>query len=289
MRETMAKPPRVRCVASDMDGTLLMSSRKIGARTKEKLIALQQAGIQVVLISGRPISGMQEAAVELELPRYGGALIGINGGHSYSFRTGREMSLLTLPLDQASRYMRAWDPFNVVLYAYGRKTLYVGKASAYHPTERNLMGDHHMERIRQVNHMQVEILDDLSRSLPERPLKICVQGARENILKGWEKVRPQVEEKIYAAFSANDYLEAMIRGVNKGTGLQEYADRFQIAPEEIIAFGDNDNDIPMLRYAGRGVAMGNATEGARSAAKFQTGSNDQEGIFQYLEKLGLGK
>ena len=77
----------------------------------------------------------------------------------------------------------------------------------------------------------------------------------------------------------------MVRGINKGTGLQEYADRYNILPEEIIAFGDEVNDIEMLTLVGLGIAMENADDVVKEAADQIAGSNDQDGVGKELEKI----
>lgn len=75
--------------------------------------------------------------------------------------------------------------------------------------------------------------------------------------------------------------------VSKGYGLEYVSNRLGISPDEIIAIGDNENDISMLNYSGLGVAMGNALEKTKSEANIITSSNDEDGVAKVIEKYIL--
>ena len=77
----------------------------------------------------------------------------------------------------------------------------------------------------------------------------------------------------------------MRTGVNKATGLKDLCKRLNADPAGILAFGDGENDIEMLRYAGWGVAMANAPEAVRNAADEVIGTNEEQAVLAYLENL----
>ena len=81
------------------------------------------------------------------------------------------------------------------------------------------------------------------------------------------------------------YLEVIPRVINKGQGIRDICRTLGISPEEVIAFGDAANDIPMLEAAGMGVAMGNAAEAVKAAADRVTLSNNEDGIAAALREL----
>ncbi|MCI7239359.1 MAG: HAD-IIB family hydrolase, partial [Anaerococcus sp.] len=85
--------------------------------------------------------------------------------------------------------------------------------------------------------------------------------------------------------SMPQFLDIMPKGINKGRSLIEIADYYKIDHKDTIAFGDEINDIEMIKAAGVGVAMGNASEDIKKAAKFITLSNDENGVAVYLNKL----
>ena len=82
-------------------------------------------------------------------------------------------------------------------------------------------------------------------------------------------------------------LEVLPASVSKWTALQQLAAREGIMPADIIAVGDDENDIDMLRHAGLGIAMGNATETVKAAADHVTGSNAEDGLVQAIERFVL--
>lgn len=274
----------LRLIASDMDGTILRSDLTIEPRTKELLIAWQKEGIRLTLISGRPIQSMMRYARELEMDHHEGVIIGANGGHAYQLGVEKELWRHTLTIASAQHYFQLWKPFLLTLIAYGREKIYVDVPKREGLTYFGMSMEKGLERIEKVTTMKVEHYD-LSTPLPEDPVKACVLGDRSLILKAQAMVKEDYEADIYGAFSAETYFEAMMRGINKGTGLQEYADRYDILPDEMVAFGDEDNDIPMLAYAGVSVAMEKASDRAASTAKYRTGSNNAGGIYQFLSRL----
>ncbi|WP_419151931.1 HAD-IIB family hydrolase [Aeribacillus alveayuensis] len=80
-------------------------------------------------------------------------------------------------------------------------------------------------------------------------------------------------------------LENNIYGVNKAVGLQKIASYYNIPQERIIAFGDEDNDLEMLQYAGLGVAMGNAIPEVKAAANYVTKTNEEDGVALFLQEV----
>ena len=81
--------------------------------------------------------------------------------------------------------------------------------------------------------------------------------------------------------------EVLPKGNNKGTGLKALVERLGIKQEEVMAIGDGNNDVEMLEYANYGVAMGNASELARNAAKYTTDTNENDGVAKAIRKYAL--
>src|SRR5207244_11185583 len=94
-----------------------------------------------------------------------------------------------------------------------------------------------------------------------------------------------VRQSLYVPAYGVEVLEVFDPAVNKWEGVLHVARRHGIEPEEIVAVGDDLNDLPMLRHAGLGVAMGNARPEAKAAAKRVIGSNAEEGLAKFLEEL----
>ena len=104
--------------------------------------------------------------------------------------------------------------------------------------------------------------------------RILLAEVREAGLHGYE-----------ATVSGAPFVEIMAAGVDKGTGLRRLARRLHVEQADVIAIGDALNDVGMIRWAGRGIAMANACPEVRSAADEQTSSNDHDGVAEVLERL----
>ena len=106
-----------------------------------------------------------------------------------------------------------------------------------------------------------------------------------------ERARAELQQVpgAYITTSGGLNLEVMPRGVDKGTGLAELAAFYGIPLENVMVFGDYDNDLPMFRRAGYPVAMGNAMEDVKRAAWQVTAPNTEDGLAQAIEKYVLSE
>ncbi|MDD7593411.1 MAG: Cof-type HAD-IIB family hydrolase [Peptoniphilaceae bacterium] len=281
---TLPNGHAMKLVALDMDGTLLQSDQTIEARTKQLLKDLQEAGVRVVLISGRPIPGMIRYGRELDMDLHDGVLIGDNGAHAYSYENETDLWKHPIKTKTAQTFFEAWAPAELSMFAYYGDIICVHPPKDEHARYAGRPFREAMEMISTVTHMPV-VMRNLLEPLEAPPLKVCISGDRERIIATDAAVRHSYEAHLYSAFSAQTYFETMLRGINKGTGLQEYADAIGILPENIIAFGDQDNDIPMLTYAGAGVAMAEASDGLIAVATHRTTSHNEGGIYEFLSAL----
>jgi len=117
------------------------------------------------------------------------------------------------------------------------------------------------------------------------PVKILfIPESKENV----SDVKQNTEHlNIDIIDSGFNFVEIVPRGVNKGTALKLVSDMLKIEQKDIIAFGDNENDIEMLQFAGTGVAMSNAPDHVKAKADIITDTNDNDGVYKILEKILL--
>lgn len=103
------------------------------------------------------------------------------------------------------------------------------------------------------------------------------------------KVKAQLnalfEGRATAVYSGFDSVDVMVTGINKGFGVKLICERYGIHPDDVVAFGDNDNDVEMLKMAGQSYAMETASPAAKAAAKFIAPANHKDGVNTILEKL----
>ena len=117
------------------------------------------------------------------------------------------------------------------------------------------------------------------------PIKILMSVQPEELAEVQKQIADFLPETLTVVQTAAFYLEVIPKVINKGQGIRDICAVLGIDPSEVISFGDAANDIPMLREAGMGVAMGNAAEAVKAAANMVTLSNNDDGIAVALEKL----
>jgi len=113
--------------------------------------------------------------------------------------------------------------------------------------------------------------------------KITLIGEHEMLVKA-QHILIQ-NKNLLVSFSHTNYLEISCNSISKFNGLKYYAETIGLSPKQVIAFGDGENDVPMLSQVGLGVAMGNAVAHVKTMAKDVAGNHDEQGVALYLEKL----
>lgn len=272
-------PSKIRCIATDIDGTLLTDQKVIHPEIQACLIDLQRQGIRLVLASGRMVSGMMDYARALEMEKHGGVLIAVNGGILYDCSKKQTVLHRTIPKNLAMSYLKAWDVQGISRFCYGDGVLY---------TNRENKDGERIDYALKINKLDLVLLDDLSIDLPEDPQKLLITGQDMTRVHALEpQVRAQFEDRLYMAYALPEIFEAVEKGIDKGRGLKDLADHYALDLSEIMAFGDGENDAPLLKTAGFGVAMANGSHMAKEAADAVTLSNNEQGMSHYLRSIGL--
>lgn len=132
---------------------------------------------------------------------------------------------------------------------------------------------------------QPKVVGDLHAIADRAPTKVLIVAEPERILQLRDELGPHYAGRAYVTISNVEYLEFMPPGADKGNALAMVAAHFGIAREKVIAFGDADNDIPALDWAGLGVAMDNAKPGAKQVAGRIAPAYDEDGVAVVLEEL----
>ena len=117
------------------------------------------------------------------------------------------------------------------------------------------------------------------------PIKILMSVQPEELAQVQQQIADFLPDSLTVVQTAAFYLEVIPKVINKGQGIRDICSVLGMEPAEVISFGDAANDIPMLKAAGVGVAMGNADAAVKAAADMVTLSNNEDGIAAALEKL----
>ena len=274
----------IKAIALDIDGTLTNDRKVITPRTKEALLAAQDSGIKLILSSGRPVQGLRAIASELQLETHDGLLVAFNGAHVVDAQT--DEVLFDQPMEEEVlralvAHMRGFD---VIPWITEGKYLYVERGARHLITYRDASFDI-VEYERRMCDLELVEVDDLLEVCSRPQDKLLCASEPEYLQKHWRAMYEPFFDSLSGMFTADFYFEFMAPGITKGNALTGALPKVGIDASEVIAFGDAQNDISMLEWAGMGVAMGNATEAAKAAADMVTGSNNEDGIAAALEKI----
>jgi Cof subfamily protein (haloacid dehalogenase superfamily) len=257
-----------RLAAVDLDDTLLGPDHLISAKNAEAVQWLKKAGIEVVIASGRRHGSTTVFADQLELRgpilSYNGALVKVHG-------TGEVYHHVPVPADLAIEIVAFAEENGSPLNYYLNDDLLVKEptpwSDLYH--SRTLSPIHPVGSLRQFDGQQ--------------PTKLILLGPADTVKRLSEELGPKYQGRLNVLISNPEYLEIMAPNVSKAFGLEAIGRRHDIPADSMIAFGDSGNDIAMLRYAGFGVAMGNARDEVKAAADYVAPRNDEDGFALAVE------
>lgn len=267
----------IKLIAIDLDGTLLNEEKQISDENKQALAKAKEKGVKIVLCTGRPLAAMAHYLQELGLVDEGDYSITFNGGLVQKNDTGEIIEKkvmevadihrlydlaqkLALPLDVLSDHVVLQLPT-----APGKKSLYntLNKLLQFQPANLADLTDEFVLNKAVIAYPQAE----LDPKIKEIPAEF---HDRYEIIK-----------------TRSMLLEFMPKGVTKAYGISLLAKDLGLEPAEIMAIGDEENDLPMIEYAGMGVAMANAVPFVKEAANYVTSSNLEHGVAKVIEKFVL--
>lgn len=274
----------IKVIIMDVDGTLTNSKKQITPKTKEMLIEAQNKGIKLVLASGRPVSGLIGLAKELEMEKHHGLLVSFNGSKVVDCQTKEVLFNQTMRIEDAREVLEHMKNFKVYPMIDKGNYLFVNDVYKGMITYQNEKIDIIQYEARGGNFKLCEI-EDLS-SFVDFPLnKILTAGDPEYLNKHYQDMMEPFKERLNCMFTAPFYFEFTAKGIDKAKALDSVLKPMGFQQEEMVAFGDGDNDATMLSYAGIGVAMDNAQDSLKKIADKITLSNEEDGIAVMLETL----
>ncbi|GIO67391.1 Cof-type HAD-IIB family hydrolase [Paenibacillus cookii] len=264
---------KYKMIVLDLDDTLLRDDLTISPRTKEALMAAQKEGVKVVLASGRPTFGMKPIAKELELEKFGSYILSFNGAKITDCRTEEEIFSSTLSVETVQRLYRISQEEGLSILTYGKDHIITEQSNEYVEIESGLTG------------MRIQESASFVETVQEPVVKTLMVGDPDKVAEAEKKLQRQLAGELSVMRSKPFFLEFTEAGVDKGTSLHQLIGRLGIKQEEVIAMGDSSNDLPMIRFAGLGVAMGNARDEIKEAADYVTDSNMDDGVAKVIEKF----
>jgi HAD superfamily hydrolase (TIGR01484 family) len=262
-------------VASDVDGTLLDAMDVVTPRTVSAIAATVAAGTPFVLVSGRPPRWIPSVA---EAAGVAGYAVCANGAVLYDIASDRVISSHVLAPellgDLAHALTSALPDARLATERVGKTSAaLVGREFATEEGYRHPWpGDniHTASRAEVVGHPAVKMLVR------------HVGMTSDELAAAAVDILGDVVDITYS--SSIGMIEMSVAGVTKGSGLAEVAGLFEVTAADVVAFGDMPNDVPMLKWAGHGVAMANGHADVLAAADEVTAANSEDGVAQVLER-----
>ncbi|QPB41660.1 pyridoxal phosphatase [Rodentibacter haemolyticus] len=264
-----------KAVAFDLDGTLLNGQGQILTENKKAIQTLLEKGIQVILVTGRHHTAVKPYYRELGLTT---PIICCNGTYVYDVETDSTPFANPLSKQQAQLIFDVAEKHHCHLLMYSKDSMNYAKLNP------------HMEKFLQwVESCPPEVRPDVRKvaSIQDvidnhQPIWKCVISAPDkNIMNAVVADLPQGE--FSCEWSWVDRIDIANAGNTKGGRLVALLAQWGIDPQQVIAFGDNHNDISMLKAVGLGVAMDNAEDEVKQQAKLITRSNNEAGIADVLK------
>jgi Cof subfamily protein (haloacid dehalogenase superfamily) len=258
-----------RLVATDLDGTVIRSDGTISARSRQVLAAVEEAGAVLVFVTGRPPRWMPPI---VEATGHRGVAICANGALVYDLHTStvvRHSLLSVAALVEIVDALRRDLPG--VAFAVERHDTGFAHEPSYRPRWDS------MDQSRSIQPVEEMLTDGVVKLLARHdgmePAEVLSAAHRS------------IGELATITNSTSDgLLEISATGVTKASALAELAAEHGIEPADVMAFGDMPNDLPMLAWAGVGVAVANAHPDVLAVADDVTASNDDDGVADYLAR-----
>jgi Cof subfamily protein (haloacid dehalogenase superfamily) len=275
----------IKCIATDMDGTLLNSLQEISAENKQAILRAQAQGIEVVVATGR---SYKQACYALEQAGLICPVICVNGAEVRS-NDGGVISSVTIDKETARRIVDKLDESDVYYEIYTSKgtfTVDVQKAMATITDiilSANPQAD--LEQVREaaekwVSEGRVKPVESYQVLFEEEDCKILKFLAFSFAGNSLTTARARLEglPDLEISSSGHENLEITHKDAQKGIALEAFVKAKGIELSETMAIGDNLNDVSMLTRVGRSVAMGNAGEYIKSICDVVTATNEESGV-----------
>ncbi|WP_341302116.1 sugar-phosphatase [Lysinibacillus sp. FSL H8-0500] len=264
-------------LAIDMDGTLLNEHHEVTIEVREALDEVRRKGVKVVLCTGRPLAGVQSYIKELQLDGEEDFIIINNGAIVQNTSTNEVISKQFLNYQDLTLIHQISYELQTPMHFFDENCLY---------TTNKLISPYTVyEAYVTKIPFRYTAFDDVPRDIEIPKAMFIDEPALLN--QTIERIPAIMKERYMLVKSMPFYLEILHKEVNKGAAIKQLAEKLGIQREEVLAIGDNANDLSMIQFAGCGVAMGNAIPAIKAIADYETTSNNENGVARAIYDLLL--
>ena len=265
-------------IAIDVDGTLLNDKKQIDIETKESINNAIQNKKEVVICTGRCYPELIDILKELPKIRY---VIGTSGTWIFDTYTKKDICEVTIDIDIVKEIFRRIEHKDVLVHLLNKKS--VIQSDKLHNMERYQMGVY-QKMFEKIAIETPDIKEYFYSNLP----KLTKFNIYHKTIEDREDTRGLLKDlDLELTNSERTSLECTAKGVSKGTGLKSLANFLNIEMKDVIAIGDSDNDVSMLKVAGLPIAMGNAKENIKALCKKVVSDNNNNGVAKAINEYLL--
>lgn len=267
----MIKHP-VTLVASDLDGTLLDNKKQVSKENVEAIRKLKENGIMFGIASGRPVETIMAMVDGWNLSKDLGFISGMNGGVIYDYRAQTKEEFYLLDGEIVKDIMRFFEDMDVIFQVLVGADRYVNKSTEETRANAILFGE---------NEIECDLYEFVTGKQINKLMLYFDPSYQDTVI---ERSTHYHNEKCVGFCTANYLFEYVDPHINKGFGMEKLATHFGTTTDNIVAFGDDSNDIEMLVAAGVGVAMKNARDTVKEVADYVSEyTNEENAIAHYIE------
>ena len=282
----------IKLIAVDLDGTLLTSDGEISERNKQAILVAQQNGIEVIVATGR---SFDSAIRPFEKAGLVCPMICVNGAEVYQ-SDRKQVASITMSKEIIKDIIAVTDEQGAYLEIYTTNGIYAKQQTDFFDLLATLITANHPElsesevKKRVNQRFQDEsfiFVDSFTPLLQDPAIQIVKALAFSFDQQKLSTIKTAFAEQpgLIVTSSGRDNVEFNHVDAQKGLALKTYAEKHNLDKHQIMAIGDNDNDLSMLTFAGKSVAMANGKESIKALADFVTASNDQDGVALAIEKI----
>lgn len=271
---------KIECIALDLDRTTLDGEGHLSKGNRQALLQAIANGIHVIVASGRAFATLPEEIISLPGIEY--AVTG-NGAAMYHVPTGKCLHRYLLEEKDVAAIMEATQREPVAYEAFIDGVAYAGWEYVENPQAFGATPQA-VEYVRKTRHRTENIQTFIMEHKKELDSMDIIVGDEECKEKVW-RLAAQCAENIYITSSVRQLIEIAHKNAGKHSGVKYFMERLGLKREQVAAFGDADNDVDMLSFAGCGIAMENASEKCRAAADYVTKHHTEDGVAYGLREI----
>ncbi|MEG0678439.1 MAG: Cof-type HAD-IIB family hydrolase [Carnobacterium sp.] len=260
-------------LAIDLDGTVFNSKGIISKKNKQMLCKLESLGVQIVIATGRGIYSATNVMNEIGIKGY---IIGLNGASIFHVEEREPLQVSEIPYSIINKIM--------AIGSHSEVNIYLNTVDSTHLILRDYQlyeyfGIKKEFKIIDINEVKIMETENIIIS------KILFSSKNSKLLaKCYQNLSELNLEVVYPDSLC---VEVTLKGINKASGLELLSQYLGISAQDMVAIGDSENDLSMIKYVGHGMAMGNAMESVKQVADEIIKTNDEDGIAEAIEELIL--